>query len=52
MIRMIKLPMVRIHTWLPLLHAESTLIRSIFLAGIALKIGGVVIIRGIDGMKR
>ena len=44
--------MVRVHTWLPLLHAESTLIGSIFLARIALKIGRVVIIRRIDGMKR
>ena len=50
--RLIKLPMVRIHTWLPLLHAESTLIRSIFLAGIALKIRRVVIIRRMDRIRR
>lgn len=43
---LIKLPMVRVHSWLPLLHAESSLRGSIFLAGLALKIGGVVILRG------
>merc|ERR1712168_1530897 len=50
MIRSIKLPIMGVHSWLPLLHAESSLRGSIFLAGLALKMGGVVILRGTRGI--
>merc|ERR1711976_390470 len=37
-----KLPLVRLHMWLPKVHAEASMLRSIFLAGIILKARSVI----------
>jgi len=37
-----KLPLVRLHMWLPKVHAEASMLRSIFLAGIVLKARSVI----------
>jgi len=37
-----KLPLVGLHMWLPKVHAEASILRSIFLAGIILKARSVI----------
>lgn len=37
-----KLPFYRLHIWLPKVHVEASLLRSVFLAGIILKGGSVL----------
>lgn len=37
-----KLPLVGLHMWLPKVHAEASILRSVFLAGIILKAGSII----------
>lgn len=42
-LRLAKLPAFRLHTWLPKVHVEASIIRSIVLAGAVLKLGIIYI---------
>ena len=43
LIRLSKLPVYRLHQWLPKVHVEASILRSIILAGIILKMGIVFV---------